>query len=63
MPDVVTAGFAYYRLRRPPYDDLALRCRRRRAEDLLGEGRDVYVLFKHEEDAGGALEAERLLVA
>jgi len=62
-PDVVTASFAYYRLRHPPYDDVALRRRRRRSEDLLAEGRDVYVLFKHEEDAGGALEAERLLAA
>jgi uncharacterized protein YecE (DUF72 family) len=62
-PDVVTASFVYYRLRRPPYDDLALGRWRRRAEDLLAEGRDVYVLLKHEEDAGGALEAERLLAA
>ena len=61
VPDVVTASFAYYRLRRPPYDDSALRRLRHRAEALLGEDRDVYVLFKHEEDAGGALEAERLL--
>ena len=61
VPDVATASFAYYRLRRPPYDDLALRRRRRRAEALLGEDRDVFVLFKHEDDAGGALEAERLL--
>jgi uncharacterized protein YecE (DUF72 family) len=63
VPDVATASFAYYRLRRPPYDDPALRHWRSRSEDLMGEGRDVYVLFKHEEDAGGALEAERLLAA
>jgi uncharacterized protein YecE (DUF72 family) len=63
VPDVVTAGFAYYRLRRPPYDDPALRHWRSRSEDLMRESRDVYVLFKHEEDAGGALEAQRLLAA
>jgi uncharacterized protein YecE (DUF72 family) len=62
-PDVVTASFAYYRLRRPPYDEPALRRWRRRSEELRAAGRDVYILFKHEEDAGGALEAERLLAA
>jgi uncharacterized protein YecE (DUF72 family) len=63
VPDVVTAGFAYYRLRKPPYDELALTRLRRRAGELLDGGRDVYLVFKHEEDAGGALEAERLLAA
>jgi uncharacterized protein YecE (DUF72 family) len=63
VPDVVTADFAYYRLRKPPYDELALRRVRGRADALLAEGRDVYVVFKHEDDAGGALEAERLLAA
>jgi uncharacterized protein YecE (DUF72 family) len=63
VPDVVTADFAYYRLRKPPYDEPALARLRRRSEELTGGGRDVYVLFKHEEDAGGALEAERLLAA
>ena len=63
VPDVVTAGFAYYRLRKPPYDEPALTHLRRRAGELLDGGRDVLLLFKHEEDAGGALEAERLLAA
>ena len=63
VPDVVTASFAYYRLRKPPYDELALRRLRRRSDDLLAAGRDVYLVFKHEEDAGGALEAERVLAA
>lgn len=63
VPDVVTADFAYYRLRKPPYDELAIQRLRRRSEDLVAKGRDVFVLFKHEEDAGGALEAERLLAA
>jgi uncharacterized protein YecE (DUF72 family) len=62
-PDVVTASFAYYRLRRPPYDEPALRRWSRRSEELRAAGQDVYILFKHEEDAGGALEAERLLAA
>jgi uncharacterized protein YecE (DUF72 family) len=62
-PDVVTAGFAYYRLRRPPYDELALARLRRRADELTAAGRDVHLLFKHEDDAGGAFEAERVLAA
>jgi len=62
-PDEVTAGFAYYRLRKPPYDEVALERLRRRAGELTRGGRDVYLLFKHEEDAGGALEAERVLAA
>jgi uncharacterized protein YecE (DUF72 family) len=61
VPDVVTADFVYYRLRQPPYDELALARLRRRSDELTGGGRDVFVLFKHEDDAGGALEAERLL--
>ncbi len=63
VPDVPTASFAYYRLRKPPYDELALRRLRRRSDALLAGGRDVYLVFKHEEDAGGALEAERVLAA
>lgn len=63
VPDVQTADFAYYRLRKPPYDELDLRRLRRRSDELLAVGRDVYVVFKHEEDAGGALEVERLLAA
>jgi uncharacterized protein YecE (DUF72 family) len=63
VPDVPTASFAYYRLRNPPYDEPALHRLRSRSEDLLAEGRDVFLVFKHEEDAGGALEAERVLAA
>lgn len=62
-PDVVTASFVYYRLRRPPYDETAIRRLRRRSDELVAGGRDVYAFFKHEDDAGGALEAERLLAA
>lgn len=63
VPDVVTADFVYYRLRKPDYDEVALTRLRRRSRELLDDGRDVYLLFKHEEDAGGAMDAERLLAA
>jgi uncharacterized protein YecE (DUF72 family) len=32
-----------------------------RVQQLLGQGRDVYVFFKHEETPAGALYAEELL--
>lgn len=60
-PDVVTADFAYYRLRKPDYGDSELGLLDARARELLGEGRDAYLAFKHEDDPGGALCAERLL--
>ncbi len=63
VPDVVTAGFAYYRLRKPAYDQADLDAVVQRAHGLLAEGRDVFVLFKHEEDPSGALYAERVLAA
>jgi uncharacterized protein YecE (DUF72 family) len=63
VPEVITAGFAYYRLRKPAYDESDLDAVVVRSRELLGDGRDVYVLFKHEEDPTGALYAERVLAA
>jgi uncharacterized protein YecE (DUF72 family) len=61
VPDVVSADFAYYRLRKPGYTEADLRRFAARSRDLLGQGHDVFWMFKHEDDPGGALEAERLL--
>lgn len=61
VPDVVTAGFAYYRLRKPDYGDAELASIADRARQLLAQGRDVYLMFKHEETPTGALYAERIL--
>ncbi len=61
VPDVVTAGFVYYRLRKPGYGDDDLERFSARAQELLATGRDVYLVFKHEDDPGGALDAERVL--
>ena len=60
VPEVITADFVYYRLRKPEYtaEDLAAigaRCR-----EMLASGRDLSLLFKHEENASGALNAEKL---
>jgi len=61
VPQVITADFVYYRLRKPEYslDDVA--AIRARSEELLASGRDLYLMFKHEETPDGALNAELLL--
>jgi uncharacterized protein YecE (DUF72 family) len=61
VPEVITANFAYSRLRK---DDYSVEDRQEiasRVEQLLGTGRDVYVFFKHEDTPAGALYAEELL--
>ncbi|HET6497012.1 MAG TPA: hypothetical protein VFH61_16790 [Thermoleophilia bacterium] len=32
-----------------------------RSRELLATGRDMYLILKHEDDLGGALDAERLM--
>lgn len=59
-PDVRTADFCYYRLRKPEYSaeerqSILERIRRRREE-----GCDVFVYFKHEDTPQGALYAQEL---
>jgi len=61
VPEVITADFAYYRLRMPNYTDEDLASFRARADELLATGRDLYLMFKHEETPEGALNAEKLL--
>ncbi len=60
-PEVITADFIYYRLRKPEYspDDRA-----KIAADagrILGAGKDVFLFFKHEDTPEGALYAEEIL--
>jgi uncharacterized protein YecE (DUF72 family) len=54
IPEVLTADFVYYRLRKPEYSP---------EDQLLATGRDLYLMFKHEDTPDGALHAERLLQA
>jgi uncharacterized protein YecE (DUF72 family) len=61
IPKVITASFVYSRLRMPEYSPEDLSEIGDRVQQLLGEGRDVYVFFKHEETPAGALYAEELL--
>ena len=63
VPDVVTAAFAYFRLRKPVYGPADLDGVVARSRTLLGQGRDVFALFKHEDDPSGALYAERVLAS
>lgn len=63
VPEVITAGFVYVRLRKDDYSagergEIAARVR-----PMVAGGRDVYVFFKHEETPAGALYAEELIKA
>jgi len=60
-PEVITAGFVYYRLRKPEYSSEDLDEIARRSNALVAEGRTLYLMFKHEETPEGALNAERVL--
>ncbi len=57
-PDVETADFAYYRFRQGEYTPAQRRTLGTRVMQARGE---VFVYFKHEESAAGALYAEELL--
>ncbi len=60
-PDVVTADFCYYRLRKPDYSDRTVKKVSRLVEAHLKCGRNVFIYFKHEDDPAGAIYAEKLL--
>ena len=63
IPEVITADFVYSRLRLPEYSPEDRKEIAARAEQLMAQGQDVYVFFKHEETPAGALYAEELLKA
>jgi len=60
-PDVVTSNFAYYRFRKPSYSGNEKRSMIDRIGQHIGNGRNVFAYFKHEETAEGALYAMELL--
>ena len=60
-PDVVTADYAYYRYRKPSYTADERKAMVERIRQHLGEGRDVFAYFKHEETPEGALYAVDVL--
>ncbi|PYT14732.1 MAG: DUF72 domain-containing protein [Acidobacteria bacterium] len=63
VPEVITAGFVYVRLRKEDYSAEERKEISARAKRLLADGRDAYVFFKHEETPAGALYAEELVQA
>ncbi len=60
-PDVLTAGFVYVRLRREDYTPRQLQAWKKRFEEWVGQGLDVYAFVKHE-DAGKAPAYVRALL-
>jgi len=63
IPEVITADFVYYRLRKPEYTPEERKSIAERARELLSQGKDLYLFFKHEETPEGALYAEELAAA
>jgi uncharacterized protein YecE (DUF72 family) len=61
VPEVITAGFVYSRLRKEDYSAEEREEIAARTGQILGGNRDAYVFFKHEETPAGALYAEELL--
>jgi uncharacterized protein YecE (DUF72 family) len=57
-PDVYTAAFSYFRLRKPEYPPEERKLLEDKLDSLAG---DAYVYFKHEETPDGARYAEDLL--
>ena len=60
-PDVVTADFCYYRLRKGEYSIQEREHYAGQFQEHLAQNRDVFVYFKHEETPDGAFYAEELL--
>lgn len=61
VPEVVTADFVYFRLRKPEYSEEDRNVIAERAKQLLDNGKDLYLFFKHEDTPEGALYAHELL--
>ncbi len=62
-PEVITADFVYFRLRKPEYSESEVKAIADKARRYQALGLNVYALFKHEETPAGAVCAERLLSA
>ncbi len=61
IPEVITADFVYFRLRKEVYTPEEVAATRERARELVAGGKDVFVFYKHEDTPEGALNAEQLL--
>ncbi len=61
VPEVITADFVYFRLRKPQYSAEDREAIWQNSRELLAQGKDLFVFFKHEDTPEGALYAEELL--
>src|SRR5437867_1454663 len=60
-PEVITADFIYYRLRKAEYSPQDRSKIAASAKRILADGKDVFLFFKHEDTPEGALYAEEML--
>lgn len=60
VPEVFTAGFAYYRLRKSDYSEKEIEEVEKRLHAAAQE-REVYAFLKHEDTPEGAMNARKLL--
>jgi uncharacterized protein YecE (DUF72 family) len=60
VPMEITADFGYFRLRQPDYTDATLAECAARIQAAAGQWQDVFVYFKHENDAQGPALATKL---
>jgi len=60
-PNVVTADFCYYRLRKPEYSTEERQRYKETFRRQIEQGHDVFVYFKHEDTPEGAFYAEEML--
>ncbi len=63
VPEVITADFVYFRLRKETYTPEERTAIAENTKKLLNTGRDLYLFFKHEDTPAGAVYAEELLAA
>ncbi len=61
VPEVETADFVYFRMRKPEYTSGERKELAAKAARLLAAKKDVYIYFKHEDTPEGARYAEGLL--
>ncbi len=60
-PEVLTADFVYFRLRKSDYSSEDRREITTKVNEMKQGGRDVFLFFKHEDTPAGALYAEQML--
>lgn len=60
-PEVLTADFVYFRLRKTDYTPADRQQISAKVNEMIQQGRDVFLFFKHEDTPAGALYAEGML--